>query len=335
MKYRDFKIFINSIIPNSEKTAESWLEWAKELERMDSSDGELPKGEYKTAEDFLNEFVNHIQKAHEKYGADVAQQLISLADIPACAFPWEMDRAAEHLANGGNINDIPQMERDGTLEEYTSANPTPNTESKSPKPMLSEKRVREILSNALNYLAEMQKSSQLYSTLHDSLGMTNEEISNEGFDLENYYDEDKTEPNSKLEQGLAKRTIMDEKFQVVTIFNKPVLFTCDRIDRTKVPDNLFCYDIRHDDDCRGDMAEVKDHVMINHWGTVICKEPFGTQEYNGRIFTTKEGLIIDDGDYNYLNEDITISEYLDRYDELISEYCSISEISDEDEEDEI
>lgn len=135
----------------------------------------------------------------------------------------------------------------------------------------------------------------------------------------------------KSEQGMAKNDAESRKFQLVTIFNKPILFDCERIDRTKVPENLFCYDIRHDDECRGDMVELKDYVMVNHWGTVICKEPFGTQEYDGTTFTTKEGLIIGDGDYNYISEDITISEYLDRYDELAAKHCSISDISDEDE----
>lgn len=117
MNYNDFKTYINAILPNGEKNAESWLEWAKELERMDSDYGELPKGEYKTAENFLAEFVNHMQKAHEKYGVDVVKQIISLADMSACTFPWEMDRTAKYLANGGNIKDIPEMERNGTLEE--------------------------------------------------------------------------------------------------------------------------------------------------------------------------------------------------------------------------
>ncbi len=156
MNYNDFKAYINSISPKSDTTANSWLEWAKELERMESSDGELSRGEYRSADDFLDEFVSHMQKAHEKYGVEVVQQIISLADISACAFPWEMDRAAKHLANGGKIGDIPQMERVGTLEEYTSANSTENIDNNFEKTILFE---------------------------------TNEKISNEGSDLEIYYDE--------------------------------------------------------------------------------------------------------------------------------------------------
>lgn len=115
---------------------------------------------------------------------------------------------------------------------------------------------------------------------------------------------------------------MKEKFELVTIFNKPVLFTCERLNRKEIPDNLFCYDIRHDDECRGDMVQLKDYVTVDHWGTVICKEPFDIKQKLGdRVFTTAEGIDMDENDYNYLGEIMSVDEYCDRYAELIREYC--------------
>ena len=59
---------------------------------------------------------------------------------------------------------------------------------------LPEKRVREILSGALDWISELLRGRELYGVLKSSFGMTNEEIKNEGFDLENYYeDEDEIE----------------------------------------------------------------------------------------------------------------------------------------------
>ncbi len=55
---------------------------------------------------------------------------------------------------------------------------------------LSEKRVREILNNALDWISEVQKGSELYRILRSCLGMTNEEIESEGFTLENYYEDE-------------------------------------------------------------------------------------------------------------------------------------------------
>lgn len=119
MKYEDFAAYLNSIRPDSDSAAAVWLEWARELERMDSSEYELPKGEYKTVEDFLQEFAERFRKVQERHGDDIAGQVISLADIPACPFPWEIKLAAEHLAGGGSINDIPDMEVEGTLEDFS------------------------------------------------------------------------------------------------------------------------------------------------------------------------------------------------------------------------
>ena len=128
MRYEDFTAYLNSIRPGSDATAARWLELAKELEGMDSSGYELPKGTYKTAENFLQEFSGQLKKIQERYGDEIAGQIISLADIPACPFPWEMRLAAEHLANGGNLFDIEQMEREGTLEDGQYPNDIPEND---------------------------------------------------------------------------------------------------------------------------------------------------------------------------------------------------------------
>lgn len=127
-----------------------------------------------------------------------------------------------------------------------------------------------------------------------------------------------TEAKEQYDRRVA---LMQKKFQLITIFNKPVLFTSDRIKRSDLPKGVYCYDIRHDDECRGDMAQIKDYVVVNHWGTVISKEPFEPREFNGRTYTTAEGINIEDDEYNYLSEDYTIEEYQAKYDELVEEYA--------------
>ena len=93
MKYEDFTAYLNSIRPDSDTAAEIWLEWAKELERLDSSEYELPKGEYKTAEDFLQEFAERFRKVQERHGDDIPDmevegtledfsEIMEAADIP-------------------------------------------------------------------------------------------------------------------------------------------------------------------------------------------------------------------------------------------------------------
>lgn len=72
MKYGEFKKYLNTICHVADSTADTWLEWAEELERCDSSDGELPKGTYRTADVFLGEFAKCIRMIQETHGNEIA-----------------------------------------------------------------------------------------------------------------------------------------------------------------------------------------------------------------------------------------------------------------------
>lgn len=119
MTAEKFAEFVNAIRPNSDSVAAVWLEWADELEEYDSSHGEMPAGSYKTSEMFLDEFAQKFSDIRELHGDDVAGKVIFLAEIGACPFPWEMKRAAEHLAAGGSVHDIAAMEESGVLEDFS------------------------------------------------------------------------------------------------------------------------------------------------------------------------------------------------------------------------
>lgn len=126
-------------------------------------------------------------------------------------------------------------------------------------------------------------------------------------------------------EEVRENNMLSDKFDLVVIFDKPVLFTSERLNRNLPIEGVYYYDIRHDDECRGDMAQLKDRVMVNHWATVISKERFEPREVGDKIFTTAEGIDMDEGDYNYLGETISVSEYLEKYDELVREYCEPKE----------
>ena len=62
---------------------------------------------------------------------------------------------------------------------------------------------------------------------------------------------------------------MTEHYEEITVCRKPALFTSIRIKRDTIPDGLYTYDVRHDDECRGIPCEIAPFVMVNHWGTII------------------------------------------------------------------
>ena len=62
---------------------------------------------------------------------------------------------------------------------------------------------------------------------------------------------------------------MTEHYEEITVCGKPALFTSIRIKRDTIPDGLYAYDVRHDDECRGIPCEIAPFVMVNHWGTCL------------------------------------------------------------------
>ena len=85
---------------------------------------------------------------------------------------------------------------------------------------------------------------------------------------------------------------MTERYEEITVCGKPALFTSIRIKRDTVPDGLYTYDVRHDDECRGIPCEIAPFVMVNHWGTIIPAEPLELPD-DGRRY------IDEDTDWNY------------------------------------
>lgn len=70
-----------------------------------------------------------------------------------------------------------------------------------------------------------------------------------------------------------------EHFMLVDMDGFICLFTNARLDRDTIPKDLYCYDVR-DADCDGTFAEIQRFVMVNHWGTIICKEPIPMNKFH-------------------------------------------------------
>ena len=98
----------------------------------------------------------------------------------------------------------------------------------------------------------------------------------------------------------------EERFEEVTVLGRRMLFTSMRVDRKTVPEGLYLYEVRHDDDCEGEPVQIGRGIMINHWGTLIAKRPIEMDPaLNGNY------LDIDpDRDWRYETEESTLEEYL-------------------------
>lgn len=92
-----------------------------------------------------------------------------------------------------------------------------------------------------------------------------------------------------------------EQYELCELDGKPVAFTNMRLDRQTIPDGLYCYDIRDSDNLDGSYAEVKAHVMVNHWGTILCKSPFPLNEY---------GSYYPENSMNYLGTTVSLQDWM-------------------------
>lgn len=92
----------------------------------------------------------------------------------------------------------------------------------------------------------------------------------------------------------------EEMYELVEVDGMVCAFTNARIDRQTVSDSLCCYDVRDSDLCEGIFAEIRPHVLVNHWGTILCKIPFPLDD-DGSYYPRKEE--------NYLSESVTMKEY--------------------------
>lgn len=109
---------------------------------------------------------------------------------------------------------------------------------------------------------------------------------------------------TKMEQN------MPEKYQVITLFNKPVLMSEGRVDAQNVPPDYYAYELRHDEG--GDIATLEKSVRVDFAGTILSRD---------EIEIVGDHRKIDYEDYDFLSIEYSVDEFEEHYDELVNEFC--------------
>lgn len=58
-------------------------------------------------------------------------------------------------------------------------------------------------------------------------------------------------------------------YDSIHIFGIPALFIDSRLDRNQLPKGVYCYEVQHDDEHKGIITMIGNHIMVNHRGTVL------------------------------------------------------------------
>lgn len=80
------------------------------------------------------------------------------------------------------------------------------------------------------------------------------------------------------------------RYDRVTIFGKEAFFACERIQRDSVPEGLYQYEVRHDDEGRGVPVQIARGIWVNYFGTLLCKEKLEEVETHGTMYILDEDL---------------------------------------------
>lgn len=96
-------------------------------------------------------------------------------------------------------------------------------------------------------------------------------------------------------------------YEVVEVKGIEMLFNTLRIDKRSLPEGLHFYEIRHDDDGEGIPCEIGEWILVNHFGTLISKEP---------LELTKSSKIenaycdLEEEEFNFTGIPCTLDEYV-------------------------
>ena len=101
---------------------------------------------------------------------------------------------------------------------------------------------------------------------------------------------------------LHGRDDVGEKYQLIELFEEPALYSNGRIDREKLPEGLYAYDLRGSDDDPGLPVTIQEHVVVNHAATVITATPIDLTDA-GYLPLGEDGL-------NFLGGEQTVKGFL-------------------------
>lgn len=92
------------------------------------------------------------------------------------------------------------------------------------------------------------------------------------------------------------------RYEKVKIAGTEAFFSDDRIQRDSVPEGLYQYEVRHDDDGLGEPAEIAKGILVNFYGTLLCTERLEEVEsQRGCIFPKGTGAVYQTGAAYWMN----------------------------------
>ena len=100
---------------------------------------------------------------------------------------------------------------------------------------------------------------------------------------------------------------MAEKYELMGLFDRLVLFTDGRFKSSEIPEGMYRYSLRHGDD-DSYPCTVEEQVIVNHYGDIITDRKFEFPE-------GEHSLPVTEDDWGFCDASMTIKEFVDQIDE--------------------
>lgn len=119
------------------------------------------------------------------------------------------------------------------------------------------------------------------------------------------YDIPKAEEKERTK--MKKIDVGEESFEEVELAGRAGLFTELRVDKSTIPNGVYCYELRHGDD-DSFPAELEENVRVNYFGSVLMAE---------KLELGKEGkLPIGYEDFGYTGEEMKLNAFIKKSKEI-------------------
>lgn len=151
--------------------------------------------------------------------------------------------------------------------------------------------------NSGNYFTSYKDASK------DFIERSNLLYQNEKNTKRNYLKIQQKKGGMPLTVSSQKEKVIKSRYEVLKLFGKTVLFTDNRIRREDLPDGIYKYEVRHNDEGQDEICKISKSILVNFWGTILSKEKIDLEENGYRI-------IDEDKDIDYLMKTMSLKQYV-------------------------
>lgn len=103
----------------------------------------------------------------------------------------------------------------------------------------------------------------------------------------------------------------DHRFEAVTVFGQPMLFTTVYLDRDTIPKGVHLYAVRHHSEDPEKPSQICTWVLVNRYGSLLSTTPIPLQRH---LKANNSFRNIDpDKDWEQTGYSVKLSEYLEHY----------------------